>query len=55
MVRRRQKYGSGPQYIYLQTVSNNRGAARFHRELPSNAQYAPCVVVINLIKVTISL
>ena len=38
-----------------QTVSNNREAARFHIELPSNAQYAPGVVVINLIKVTISL
>jgi len=38
-----------------QTVSNNREAARFHIELPSNAQYAPGVVVINLIKVTVSL
>ncbi len=38
-----------------QTVSRNREAARFHIELPSNTQYAPGVVVINLIKVTVNL
>jgi len=37
------------------TVSRNREAARFHIELPSNTQYAPGVIVINLIKVTVNL
>jgi hypothetical protein len=41
-------------FVY-QTVSSNREAARFHSELPSNAQYAPGVVVNNLIKAIVSL
>ena len=41
-------------FVY-QTVSSNLEAARFHSELPSNAQHAPGVVVNNLIKATVSL
>ena len=41
-------------FVY-QTVSSNLEADRFHSELSSNAQYAPGVGVINLIKATVSL
>ena len=41
-------------FVY-QTVSSNLEADRFHSELSPNAQYAPGVVVINLIKVTVNL
>ena len=41
-------------FVY-QTVSSNLEADRFHSELSPNAQYAPGVVVINLIKATVSL